>query len=70
MTTQEIYTQANETTESQFSNLYNSLNENELKSYNSLVKLGDSKNLALWTVIAKRYENNEVSEMYNIAYNS
>ena len=56
MTTKEIYTQANETTEAQFSNLYNDLNETELISYNSLVRLGDKKELALWTIIAKRYE--------------
>ena len=70
MTTKEIYTQANETTEAQFSNLYNDLIETELISYNSLVRLGDKKELALWTIIAKRYEKNEVSEMYNIAYKS
>lgn len=70
MTTQEIYTLANETTENQFNNLINSFSKEEEIKFNQLVKLGDKKEIALWTIISERYENNEVSEMYNIAYNS
>jgi hypothetical protein len=70
MTTQEIYTLANGTTEAQLNNLVNGFNTKEESSFNSLVKLGDSKELALWTVIAERYDEVEVSEMYNIAYKS
>ena len=70
MTTQEIYTLANETTENQFNNLFNLFTKEEETKLNQLVKLGDKKNVALWTIISERYENNEVSETYNIAYNS
>ena len=70
MTTQEIYTLANETTENQFNNLFNLFSKGEETKLNQLVKLGDKKNVALWTIISERYENNEVSETYNIAYNS
>lgn len=69
MKTQEIYTLANETTEAQFNNLLNGFNSEETKSFNQLVKLGDRKEVALWTVIAERYNNVEVSKLYNIAYN-
>jgi len=69
MTTQEIYTLANETTEAQLNNLVNGFNTKEESLFNSLVKMGDSKELALWTVIAERYNKVEVSEIYNIAYN-
>jgi hypothetical protein len=70
MTTQEIYTQANSTTESQFSNLLNGLNESELKTQKSLVRLGDTKELALWTVIAQRYAVKSDGKMERIAYYS
>ena len=70
MTTQEIYNLANETTENQFNNLFNLFSTQEENSFNQLVKLGDKKEIALWTIISERYENNEVSETYNIAYNS
>lgn len=69
MTTQEIYTLANETTENQFNNLLNGFNSEETKSFNQLVRLGDKKEVALWTVIAERYNAVEFSELYNIAYN-
>lgn len=70
MTTKEIYTLASETTPSQLNNLLNGFNTKEESLFNSLVIMGDSKELALWTVIAERYNKVEVSEMYNIAYNS
>lgn len=65
MTTQEIYTLANEITENQFNNLFNGLNQEEEVLFNSLVKLGDKKEIALWTVISDRYNKVEVSELYN-----
>jgi hypothetical protein len=63
MTTPEIYKLANETTEKQYDNLVNLFSTKEEKSLNILIQLGDSKKLALWTVIAERY-NNPVSERY------
>lgn len=70
MKTQEIYTLANEITEDQFNNLLNGFNTEETKSFNQLVRLGDKKEVALWTVISERYNNAvEASELYNIAYN-
>jgi len=63
MTTQEIYTLANEITEAQFDNLLNGFNQEETKSFETLVRLGDRKQVALWTVIAERYNVVEVSEL-------
>lgn len=70
MTTQEIYTIANETTEEQFNNLLNGFNSLEERAFSCLVRLGDKKEVALWTVIASRYNSVEKSEMYQIAYYS
>ena len=70
MTTQEIYTLANETTENQLNNLLNGFNTKEENSFNTLVRLGDRKEVVLWTVIAERYNEVEVSEIYNLAYKS
>lgn len=63
METKEIYTLANETTENQYNNLVNLFSTKEEQSLNILIKLGDSKELALWTIIAERY-NNPVSERF------
>lgn len=68
MTTQDIYTLASEIKENEFNNLFNGFNNNEENEFNLLVKLGDKKEVALWTVIAKRYEGVEQSKMYQIAY--
>jgi hypothetical protein len=70
MKTQEIYTLAKETTENQFNNLLNGFNKEEEEKFNQLVRLGDKKEVALWTVIAERYNAEKSSEMYNIAYKS
>jgi hypothetical protein len=70
MTSQEIYQLASETTDQQFNNLLNGFNQEEENTFNTLVRLGDSKEVALWTVIAVRYNKVEVSEMYNLAYNN
>ena len=69
MTTQEIYTVANETTEAQFNNLFNGLSELELINFNTLVSLCDKKEVALWTLISKRYEKVEGNDFYTNAYN-
>ena len=74
MTSQDIYNLANELTEQQVNNVlggWNSANEIEsIKSYKSLVRLGDSKQLACATVIAEKYNDKGVSEIYKIAYES
>jgi len=74
MTTQEIYKLANEFTEQEINNVLGSWNTNnetkELNTFNTLVKLGDSRGLALATVIAEKYNNKGVSEMYEIAHQS
>ena len=70
MTTQEIYTLASKTTETQLNNLVNGFNTKEEKEFNQLVKLGDTKELALWTIIAGKYNGQDDSLIYNIAYNS
>lgn len=69
MTTTEIYALANETTEKQFENLFNTFNSEELIEFNSLVRLGDKKELALWTVISNRYNETD-KEFYKNAYES
>ena len=69
MTTTEIYKLASEITSSEFINLFNRLSQLELKDFACLVKLGDTKEVALWTIVSKRYENKEVSEMYGSAFN-
>jgi len=74
MTTQETYKLANEFTEQEINNILGSWNtKNEVESlstFNSLVRLGDSRGLALATVIAEKYNNKGVSEMYEIAHES
>jgi hypothetical protein len=74
MTTSEIYNIASEITEQQVLNLLSSWeynNEKEsIESYTTLVRLGDSPQLACATVIAERFNNNETSEMYKLAYES
>jgi len=68
MTTQEIYTLANETTENQFNNLFNLFSTQEETKFNQLVKLGDAKTVALWTIISERYENKVDANFYRNAY--
>ena len=70
MTNQEIYKQANETTEAQFNNLLKGLKESEINTQKSLVRLGDTKEVALWTVIAKRYAVKNDGKMERFAYYS
>lgn len=59
MTQEEIYKLANELTEQQVDNIVFGWEKDndtkQIKLYNSLIKLGDSKQLACATVIADRY---------------
>ena len=55
MTSLEIYTLSKKTTEKEFNNLFNDFTEKEVLKFNSLIKLGDDKFLALWTIISERY---------------
>lgn len=72
MNTQEIYKLAGEMTEQQVLNVIGSwenANETEkLRLYNSLVRLGDSKQLACATVMLKEPISKEVNEDYRFAY--
>ena len=72
MNTQEIYKLANEMTEQQVENVvagWVSKNDKEsIDTYNSLVRLGDSKQLACATVMINKVDKKEVSEMYRMAY--
>jgi len=74
MTTQEIYNLAKEMTEQQVLNVFAGWeNTNDTKSidtYNSLVRLGDSMQLACATVIAEKVNDKGTSEIYRIAYES
>ena len=72
MTTQEIYTLANELTEKEIQNVLNGwAKDNESKqieTFNSLVGLGDSRSLALASTIAEKYNAKAESEIYFNAY--
>lgn len=74
MTTQEIYKLAEELTDQQVMNVIGGWeNANETKSietYNRLVRLGDSMQLACATVIAKKVNDKGTSETYKLAYES
>ena len=71
MTTTEINTLAKELTDKEISNILNSWEMNketkQLDMFNSLVRLGDSKGLALATTISEKYKSVD-SEMYETAY--
>lgn len=70
MNGKEIYQLASEITEQEFNNLFNLFTEKEEDLFNSFVRLGDSKEVALWTVISERYAVENGNELYNIAYKS
>ncbi len=71
MTTKDIYQLASELTEKQINNVLGAWNKDgdteELRSFDSLVSLGDSKPLALATTIAKKYNS---KDNYNTYYNA
>jgi hypothetical protein len=72
MTSKEIFKLANEMTEQQVLNVVAGWeNDKEIESietYNSLLRLGDSMQLACATVIAEKTNNKDTSEMYRMAY--
>ena len=74
MTTTEIYTLANEMTEQEVLNVVggweNAKETESIRSYNSLVSLGDSMQLACATVIANKINNKSDSDFYRLAYES
>lgn len=73
MTTEEIYKLASELTEKEIENVLGSweiAKETEsLKTFNSLLGLGDSRALALASTISEKYEDDN-SEVYYNAYNN
>jgi hypothetical protein len=72
METEKIYQLADEMTEQQITEIlsdWKSKNENEkIKTFNSLVRLGDSIQLACATVILNKPIDKEVFESYRFAY--
>tara|TARA_R110000744_G_scaffold148351_2_gene261422 strand:- start:25350 stop:25562 length:213 start_codon:yes stop_codon:yes gene_type:complete len=70
MNTTEIYKLASELTEKEVNNVIAKWEGESLKSYNSLIKLGDSMQLACATVIAEIYNDKGESKMYQTAYHS
>lgn len=68
MTPAQIYEAAAMTSEQEFENLFNGFSQEEITNFTSLVNLGDSKELALWTVIADRYDALDKEEIYITAY--
>jgi hypothetical protein len=69
MTTQEIYKFANETKEQELNNIIARFDAEETELFNVLVKLGDEKGVAVFTVIAEKMNKKEDSKMYYNAYN-
>lgn len=76
MTPKEIYKFANELTEKEFNNVFNSWELNneieKINRFNTLVKLGDKKEVALFTVIAEDFNknHNKDNKIYHTAYYS
>jgi hypothetical protein len=72
MNSQEIYKLASEITEQEVKNViagWENTNETKkLRLYNSLVRLGDSKQLACATVMLKEPVSKEVETDYRFAY--
>jgi len=57
LTTPEIYKLASELTEKEYSNLFNLFSKEEETKSSILIQLGDTKGIAMWTIISSRYEN-------------
>jgi len=71
MTTTEIYTLANKLTEQEVNNILGSWEQasetKSIESFDSLVKLGDRKELAMATVIAEKYNSKDnYNEYYKV----
>ena len=72
MNGKQIHTLANELTEAQVENIlshWEATEDKALETFKSLVRLGDSRELAVATVISEKYRNND-SEIYRVAYES
>lgn len=69
ISSEEIYKLASETTEQELNNLLNKFTNKEELMFNSLVKMGDIKEVALWTVISERYEETNIV-FYTNAFNN
>ena len=54
MTTQEIYNAANKMTDQTFDTVFNCLNAEKKEKVNTLINLGDSKKLALVTILEEK----------------
>jgi hypothetical protein len=67
----QIHTLANELTEAQVKNILNwqETEDKALENFESLVRLGDSRELAVATAISQKYRN-DASEIYRVAYES
>jgi len=68
LTSAEIYKLASEITEKDYTNLFNKFSDLETSKLERLVKMGDRKEVALWTIISDRYENKSI-EFYQKAFN-
>jgi hypothetical protein len=66
--TQEIYSKANSATYNEIKELVNGFNKAQMDEFNQLVRLGDSKALAAFTVVLSK--ENSSSNTYQIAYYS
>jgi len=69
----EIYKLASEITEKEIQNVLDSwevsMETKQIETFESLVRLGDSRSLALITTISEKYKNQN-TEMYELAYYS
>ena len=74
MNSQEIYKLASELTEQEVTNLLGAWGQKEEKEsvdlFHRLVQLGDSRQLAMATCIAERYEDSKCIDLYRLAYQS
>jgi len=68
LTSAEIYKLASEISEKDYTNLFNKFSDDEILKLERLVKMGDRKEVALWTIISERYENKSI-EFYQQAFN-
>jgi len=68
LTSAEIYQLASKITEQEYTNLFNRFSDAETSKHERLVKMGDKKEVALWTIISERYENKSI-EFYQQAFN-
>ena len=70
MSASDICNLASKLTEKEINNVLNSWDncheQKYITEFNTLVKLGDSKELSMATVLDKKYEEKEESELYNL----